>query len=214
MEKKIKLSRKKLANAPELHQELQQIQGVLNLFQEAIAQNVPLPTPEEWEQFESNLMTKFRETAEVPLILASLREERQRIGFAPIAFAEYVQGLAKSVGVSLSPVLEWLGIGNLSKPEQGTAQAFATLAREIGLSLRETLVQIKIGFAAQFEGLFNPIPVSVRHRSGSTRRSQLEDCETVLKELESEYDMETLRALRSIESEISASYEAHDNASP
>jgi len=208
--KEKKLIEEKLANCSELHQELQQIQGTFNLFQEAIAQSVSLPTPEEWEQFESNLMTKFQETATVPQILESLRKEQQRIGFAPIAFATYVQGMAKAAGVSLSPVFAWFGIGDLSRPNQGTAKAFAALAREIGLSLREMIIQIRIGFAEQLGGEF--VPVSVRHRTSSTHRNQLEVCETVLKELESEYDMETLRQLRSIESEIHASYEVHDKA--
>lgn len=142
--------------------------------------------------------------------LAKIRKERQRVGFVTISFAAYVRGLAKRAGVSLTPVLEWLGIANLSRPNQGAASAFAQLAQEMGLSLGETLVQIRIGFAEQL-GIAQ-IPGHFRPRTGGSQPDKLEVCDTALQELESEYNIEGLRELRSIEDEIRAVYGANENA--
>jgi hypothetical protein len=164
---------------------------------------------EESERISEDFRHRCHEAAEVALTIARLRKERQRVGFMPLSLADYIQGLAKVAGISLSYVLKWLDISDLSQPKPDSARAFARLAQELGLSLREILIHVRISFAGGLD--FAPIPVLIAHRrSVDTRRSQLEECESVLGQLESEYDAKFLSDLRHIESEIRAAYEEHE----
>ena len=161
----------------------------------------------ETSQISDAFRHRCHEAAEVALSIMKLQNERQRIGFVPVSFTEYVHGLAKIAGLSLSAVLSRLGIVELSQPNLSSARAFARLAQELGFSLRETLVHVRIGFA---EGL-NSAPVSMmvaQRRSGGVRGSQLEECEGALRQLELEYAPKELAEIQRIESEIRATYGA------
>jgi hypothetical protein len=149
---------------------------------------------------------RCRQATARALAILKLRRERQRVGFLPVALTDYIQGLAKVAEVSLSQVLTSIGVEelNLRAPEHATS--LGGLARAIGLSLRETLAHLRIDFAAQRE--FAPIALLVAHRhSGNPRRSQLDDCEAVLLQVESEYDSKSLRDLRAIEQSIRIAYQ-------
>lgn len=155
---------------------------------------------------------KYREAANIAFSLAKLRKEKERVGFVPLSLAAYVQGLVKVANVSLSPILMWLGIDDLSKPSSNSARGFARLAQEIGVELREALVHLRIGFAEKIEAAPMPLLVA-RQRSTGLRRSHLEDCEAVLGEIESEYELNCLRELRRSEFEFRAAYKDHKNVS-
>lgn len=135
----------------------------------------------------------------VALGLRKMRLERQRIGFVPLPFATYVEGLSKLAGVRLSSVLAWLDIEDLS-----AVRPSARLARALGISLREALTHLRIGIA---EGV-DSAPMSLllaRHRSPE-RRSKVERCEELLAAVEAEYDGRRLRELREAEAEFRAAY--------
>src|ERR1051325_2658397 len=80
-------------------------------------------------------LTRCEEAAYVGLSVLRLRRERHRVGFVPMSFDQYIDGLVKVADVSISPVLNWLGIKNLSSPVVSTAAV--RLAREIDISRRE-----------------------------------------------------------------------------
>jgi hypothetical protein len=135
----------------------------------------------------------------VALGLKKMRLERQRIGFVPLPFATYVEGLSKLAGVKLSSLLAWLGVEDLSG-----VRPSARLAQALGISLREALAHFRIGIA---EGI-DSAPMSLllaRHRSPE-RQSKVEKCEEVLATVEAEYDAVRLRKLREAESEFRAAY--------
>lgn len=161
--------------------------------------------PPDEEPIPPDLLGRYREAADVAFSLAKLRKERENIGFVPLSIADYVQGLVKVANVSLGPILVWLGIEDLSQLGPTSAKAFAKLTRGLGIRMREALVHLRIGFAEQIDSAPMPLLVA-RHRSAGTFRSQMEECEAVLSEIESEYDLDCLRELRSTEFEVRAAY--------
>lgn len=152
------------------------------------------------------LREKYREAAGVALSIAKLRKEKERVGFVPLPLADYIQGLVKVANISLPRLLKWVGLEDISRPSAGTARAFARLTQEIGINLREALVHIRIAYASQVDS--PPILLLMaRHRSaGATGGSPLEECEAVLGEVESEYELDALRELRRTEFGIRAAY--------
>lgn len=159
----------------------------------------------EAERVSPELLSRYTEAARVAHSVALLRKERQRVGFVPLSFVDYVNGLMKVNNVALAPVLRWFGIGDMARPEPSTARAFARLADALGMNLREALAHVRIGFAALIDSA--PIPLLVaRHRSAGSRWSQMEECEAVLSEIEADYEIQSLRQLRRTEFEIRAAF--------
>lgn len=163
---------------------------------------------EQLERPSSSFRKKCREAAYVALAVAKLRKECARVGFAPVAFDDYIRGLAKTAGVSLSPVLKWLGIGDLARPDAGSAGAFARFGQELGLGRRQTLAHVRIGIAASM----GYAPLAGACRSRGMRRGPLEQCDSILERLELKYDPEVLSELRRIESEIRSVYGKQNNS--
>jgi hypothetical protein len=164
----------------------------------------------------TKISVDFREecqkAAEVALSIGKLRRERQHVGFVPLSLADYIKGMAKVTNISLSSVLGWLGIADLTHFGPGYGKAMARLAKELGISLRETLVHLRVGFAGNLD--VAPITLLVaRRRSGRSQGRQLEECESVLEQIESEYDQNVLTSLRQIESEVRMAYEAYGGTS-
>lgn len=154
---------------------------------------------------------RCQEAADLALSLIKLRQERQRVGFVPLSFADYVQGLVRVANVRLSAVLQWLRIDDLSRPTPDCAKAFVKLAKEIDLGLRETLIHIRIGFAILQDSA--PVPLLVaRHRSPTSRGDELEQCEAVLGKLEAKYELDDLRELRRTEFEIRAAFRGYERS--
>jgi hypothetical protein len=152
------------------------------------------------------LVSRYEEAARVGYIVARLRQERERIGFVPLSFSEYVDGLLKVINAPITPVLVWLGLPGLTQPDATSARSFALLARELGMSLRETLAHLRISFASQLETI--PIPLLVaRHRVDGAVSSQIVACENALNQIETDYDLQSLKELRGIEIEARKVYE-------
>lgn len=169
------------------------------------------PADDEAEQVSPELMSRYAEAARVAHSIALLAKERQHVGFVPLSFADFIYGLVKVNDVPLGPVLKWLGINDLEHPEPSSARAFARLAQELGMSLRESLAHIRISFAALGDAA--PIPLLLaRHRTAGSRASQMEECEAVLGEIELDYDLPSLRQLRRTEFEIRAAYKEIEKA--
>ena len=150
---------------------------------------------------------KFRGRArEIAETLNKLRVEREKIGFVPISIGDYIQGIAKVANLSLSSTLNWLGISDICRPDPQSAGGFARLGLETGLSFSEILTHIRVAFAG-FAGS-SPIPLLMaRCRSGASGRNDLQECISVLEEIEAKYDQSILQDLRLIEAEIRAVYQ-------
>ena len=169
-------------------------------FTEVLRATLPEPSAEEAFQ------GRCDEAGAAAHGIARLRREHQRVGFVPLPLAEYIHGLVKLAGVPLGPVFSWLGVSDLTSAEPGSARGAARLAREIGMSLREALTHLRIDLAAQAGAA--PVPLLVaRHRAPGRRRTPLEECEEVLEQIEVGYDLDGLRKLRNLESEVGAIYE-------
>jgi hypothetical protein len=154
---------------------------------------------------------RCHEAAEIAFSVAKLRSERQRVGFVLLSFTDYVRGLAKVAGIHVDPVLAWFGIGDTPRQGPTAAKALARFARAIGIGLRETLAHTRIEFASQVGAA--PIPLLVaRRRSTEPRRHPLEECESILKQVEADYDVDSMRDLRRIESELREEYEARGDS--
>jgi hypothetical protein len=148
---------------------------------------------------------RCRSAAAAALSVERLREERQRVGFVPLSLGEYISGLVQLADAPLAPVLSWLGVEDLSGTEPGSARAAARLAREIGMSMHETLAHLRVGLAAQFGSA--PVPLLVaRHRAPGPARPPLEECEAALGRVEAEYDLEGLHKLKQLKTEVGAAF--------
>lgn len=153
----------------------------------------------------TQFQTRCREAAAVALNLAQLRRERERIGFVPLSLNAYIQGLVKITNVSLTPILKWLGLEELTQIGSSSALGLARLSHGLGIQLREALIHLRIGFAEQIDGAPMPLLIA-RHRSETGGRSSLEECESVLSKVESGYDLYRLKELRRAEFEFRSRY--------
>jgi hypothetical protein len=157
-------------------------------------------------QDSSAFLRRCDEAAEVAISVLKLREERKRIGFVPLSFAEYLNGLVKVADVRISAVLRWLKIDDISRPGPAAARALARLANELGIELREALIHIRIGFAAQSDATAVPLLLA-RHRGAGAGRALLDDCEVILGNVEAGYDLNLWKEVQEVESEVRAAYE-------
>jgi hypothetical protein len=152
---------------------------------------------------------KFQEAAAATYAIAKLRMERQRVGFVPLPLTEYLQSLVEVAGVSVVGLLDKMGIPDLSSFTKENARAFARFARALGMSLREALVHIRIGFAAR--QVAAPMPFLIAHRRATNpRRSLLDECEDVLMQIESEYPSQGARELQEIRLNTCEAYRQHE----
>ena len=148
---------------------------------------------------------RCREAVAVALSLGQLRRERERIGFVPLSLSAYIQGLVKVTNISLSPIMKWLGLEELSQIGADSAVGLARLAQSLGIQLREALIHLRIGFAEQIDGAPMPLLIA-RHRSAGSGRNSFEECESVLTKIESGYDLESFKELRRAEFEFRSRY--------
>lgn len=154
-------------------------------------------------------MMRCAEAGKVAFNFAKLRDARQRVGFVPLSAADYIRQLVKQVGIPESSILSWLGREDFSLAEQKGVVDFARLAQRVGISLREALVHLRIGFASHMGS--TPVPILLaRTRSSHSQLKPIEYSEAILQEIESGYDITNLRKLRTMELKLTASYDQAD----
>jgi hypothetical protein len=137
-----------------------------------------------------------------------LQAERERVGFVARPFGQYVESLAIALGLSLTPVLQWLAIPNFRHPTPHTAGAFAKLGLEIGLGLTEILAHVRIAIA-DLAGFSPSQMLMARHRGGASALTNVRLCNAMLDEIETQYNPSTREQLRRIEQEITSVYRNH-----
>lgn len=153
-----------------------------------------------------SFVERCESAADAALSVAKLRRERYRIGFVPLSLGEYIEGLARVAKISLSRVVDWLGIVGFSKFDSPSSAGLVRLAQEIGMTLRELLVHVRIGFAAEFDSSPVALLVARRRRPGDMR-SELDNCEDVLLDIEASYAPERKMKLHEITSDLQSLYE-------
>ncbi|MGA2185905.1 MAG: hypothetical protein ABSH47_23035 [Bryobacteraceae bacterium] len=152
---------------------------------------------------------RCREAADAALALALLTAEREKIGFVPLSFADYLKGVARVLGVHLDPVLAWARIADASRVDSATVSGFARLWRELGFSARETLAQLKTSFAERVEGV--PLALlAAQRRTGGMHHSALDECESVVGQLEGQWDGGTMSELRQMEAQVRVAFEVRE----
>jgi len=146
---------------------------------------------------------RCREAGEVALDLARMRREKGRgQGFVDLSLGAYVDAIAQLASVDLARVLRWLEVPGLDPIDLTTVKGSMRLCKAIGLSLRETLAHVRIGFAGSAG--FRPFNPEVFPRGGGRRG--LDRCEAALAEAETEYDLEILHRIRQLEAAIHSAY--------
>lgn len=159
------------------------------------------------ESADHDIFTKrCADAARLAVDLVKLHQARQRVGFVPVSGTDYIRRLIELVGIPQSPFFSWLSEADSSFNTRERAAAFAQLAQRIGMSLREALAHLRIDFSAQMGS--SPVPLLLaRTRSSESFSNPIENCEVVLSEIESNYDIDSLRQLRVLETELRTSYD-------
>jgi hypothetical protein len=156
---------------------------------------------------------RCRQTALTALAQAKLRAEHERRGenFIPLALTDYLGELAQSAQVALAPLLARWDLSELAQPRIDTARSLGQLARSAGLSLLETLIHLRIGFALHC-GLQNDLQALLtRRRSQQFKRNLLQDYAGALTQLEKKLAPAHWHEHQQIEHEIRAAYEENNN---
>lgn len=150
-------------------------------------------------------LTRCTEAAHVAAELAKLRQAREHVGFLPFPVLGYLERLGRRAGVGLAPILAWARIDRSSTEEPGFARGWARLAREIGVSLREARVQLRLSFVEVLAPDLKP--VLVRRRAFRRHRATvLEQYEASLDKIVSRWSGDALAQLRAAEAEVRSAY--------
>lgn len=131
--------------------------------------------------------TRMREAGAVAFALARMRSEKQNIGFVPLPFGEYLQGLAKLAGVAMDPVLRWAAIRDFTVFEAKEATGLGRLARTLGFAIEELFLSLRISVAEHAGGA--PLPMLAAHR-GASGAVTISQCDRALHQLESSWPNE------------------------
>jgi hypothetical protein len=142
---------------------------------------------------------------EIAALLERLSRERERVGFVPLSLEEYIFGLIKAADVPAVPLMSWLDAGEVPRGGGEATRAFARLAAAVGVSLRQTLAHVRLGFLQQFDLATIPLLLA-RGRSGGGRANQLEECEALIAQLSSRCAMSELEKLKLFESAARRAY--------
>jgi hypothetical protein len=156
---------------------------------------------------------RCRQRAVAALAQAKLRAEHEQREetFIPLGLTEYLWELAESTQVVLAPVLASLGLAELGQPQIATARALGQLARTAGLSLLETLTQLRISIARRC-GLQDDLQaLMMRQRSQRFNRNLFQEYVAALTQLEKSLPATCWQELQQIEQEIRAAYEENND---
>ena len=136
------------------------------------------------------------------LWLAQLRREHAQARFEPVGLAAYLADLAEKARVSLGALLSATGAPDPETAQPEDAPAILRLTGAIGISLRETLLMMRIQLAEALG--YSPAPLlAVRARSARSH-DRLAECEAALSRVEQEYRGDALQLRRRWEASLRA----------
>jgi len=146
---------------------------------------------------------RLDEAAVVALAIAKMRQQRDRtLRFVDLSLAEYVNGIAALSRADLPAVLRWLKVSDLGRLTLENVRGVVQLCQELGMSLREAIAHMRIGYAEGQE--FRPFSLVVAQRGPGDRG--LEYCEAALAEVETGYPSGVLQELRTLEDAVYSAY--------
>lgn len=146
---------------------------------------------------------RMLQAGSVAFAMARLRAERQRVGFVPLPFGEYLAGLAKIAGVAVTSVFDWAGIHDPMRPNAEAAARIGRLAHGLGFHLEELLLHLRVGVAERVAGA--PLPMLAAHR-GSAAATLPRECDLVLRQLETGWPAELRKEMDAIAEAATTGY--------
>jgi hypothetical protein len=181
------------------------MQATLNLYRDfARFQN----TANDKEEVSERFVSRCQEATEIALEIAKLRQQRAQVGFIPLPLGDYLRELGELAGVGLSRVYVWAGIRDINRIDPTSFDNYAWLTKKIGFSLQEVLLHARISLSERFKG--TPVTILIaRRRAIDMNKSKLEECESILEELEKRYRAEERKELRHITTGFTVAYR-HD----
>ena len=139
--------------------------------------------------------------------IARLRELRNQIGFLPMPFWEYVDGLAKLAGVARDVILSWGGLTDTTSWDSYAILQMSRLAKTLGLEARETALLLRMSVAQRVGVAPAACLLAARRDPGATLVTKhLEEWEAALSQIELDYSPDDLADCQRIEREVSAAY--------
>lgn len=147
---------------------------------------------------------RCEDAALVALSIIKLRRERERLGFVPLPFAEYLTGLAKLAGVALDSVLALYELAAI--PQWDDLASWARIALDLGFPGKQASALLKIWRVEESDLAPFPIIVAAR-RPASAAAEPLSECEQALEAIEQSALPDLLRELRMVDEAIRHAYE-------
>ena len=144
---------------------------------------------------------RCREAALVAYSMAAMRNLRAKTGLIPETLEQYVKDLARGSGVKLEPVLRWLGLKSLARPELAESRSYVRLGKALGMDKDDLMRHIVASFSVS-EGV--PILALGKSSRGKIPSSSAE----LLDEAEAKLSWETQQKLRLIGDEITKEYDS------
>lgn len=148
---------------------------------------------------------KCIETADMAMAIASMQAEREKIGFRLLPLTDYLKQLALAADAPLTMALSRFGLRDLSHLGMDTMRSFSLLAREIGQSLEETLLQVHIEFAGLNGGGLIPA-TSKRRAPGVLVDNPVEQTRQWLENVEAAYTAKQWKEINHLTEEVRAAY--------
>lgn len=150
-------------------------------------------------------LQKCEQAALIAHALGKMRREHSKAKyFVDLPLPSYVEGIARLASADLAPVLSWLGVPDLAHLDSSTIRGAVRLCKEMGMTFREMLAHVRIGFA-ETQG-FGPFSLVLARRGQANRLGGLEYYEEVLTNLERDYPESAIRQLRDLEHGIQSGY--------
>ena len=131
-----------------------------------------------------SLRERMKGAGQLAYIMARMRAEKTKVGFVPLPFMEYLEGLATLAGVPLSYLHISTGIPDADHITTSTVSLVGRLAHILGFKLEELILHLRVGFAEHTSG--TPLPMLAAHRGASTQ-GDARDCSNFLDDLEARW---------------------------
>jgi hypothetical protein len=147
---------------------------------------------------------RCEDAALVALSIVKLRRERERLGFVPLPFAEYLTGLAKLASVALDPVLAFYDLAALPQWEQ--LASWARIARDLGFPGNQAGALLKIWRVEESDMAPFPMMVAARKRACAAAEP-LAECEQTLEAIGHSALPDLLREFRMVDDAVRHAYE-------
>jgi hypothetical protein len=148
-------------------------------------------------------LARMRGAGKAAYAIASMRAEKEKVGFVPLPLNDYLKELANMAGVSLAAVLKASGIEDMARPNAFNAEKIGRLGHALGFRLDELLLNLRVAFAEQAAG--NCLPMLAARR-GVSGVSHLPECGRLLDQLQLRWPPDLRMELDAVRSAVASGY--------